>query len=232
MKYRGLAAFVLAVVVAFSMCTLLQQQKDLDSAFHSLQASVNPNSYAPPLYELTTNPAGHYNFLTYGTLTSVTVTFAEKAPLPANSTRNDIYNYITANPGVQFRAICGGLGLSIGVVQFHLMQLEKNGLIESLRWGRYKRFFVAGTFSRREMAAIATARLETVRCILRALLEGKKVSHCKLASQVTLSSQALTWQMNRLQETGLIEETRDGLNVSYGIKPEQVELVTLAVAVT
>jgi hypothetical protein len=55
MKYRGLAAFVLVFVVAFSMCALLQQQKDLNSAFHSLHASVKPNSYAPPLYELTTN---------------------------------------------------------------------------------------------------------------------------------------------------------------------------------
>jgi predicted transcriptional regulator len=137
-------------------------------------------------------------------------------------------HYIAVNPGVQFRAICGGLGLSIGVVQFHLMQLEKNGLIESLRWGRYKRFFVVGTFSRGRWQRLQRRGSKRFGVFFGRYWREEGVP-LQTGLQVTLSSQALTWQMNRLQETGLIEETRDGLNVSYRIKPEQVELVTLAV---
>jgi hypothetical protein len=51
--------------------------------------------------------------------------------------------------------------------------------------------------------------------IFKALLEGKRLSHHELAMHVSISSQGLTWQMNRLRETGLIAETRNGLTVTY-----------------
>jgi len=160
--------------------------------------------------------------------TSVTPAFEEKVSLPENITRTEILNFIAENPGVQFRAICAGLGLSIGVVQFHVGQLLKNGLINSNRKGRYKRFFT-GNFSRAEIEAISVARLGRVRCILKALLEGKALSHHELAKRVCISSQGLTWQMNRLQETGFVEETREGLKVTYTLKKDWAALVSHAV---
>jgi predicted transcriptional regulator len=82
------------------------------------------------------------------------------------------------------------------------------------------------------METIATVKLNTVRNILKALLEGKRVSHHELAVQVSISSQGLTWQMNRLRETGLIRENRNGLNVTYAIGQTYVPLVTQAIAIT
>ena len=149
-------------------------------------------------------------------------------PLPDNSTRTEIYNFVNANPGVQFRAICSSLGLSIGVVQFHLAVLEKSGLVTSIRKGKYKRFFTKG-FSKAEKEAIATLRLDTVKNILKALLQGKRVSHHELAVHLNISSQGLTWQMNRLRETGLVQETRDGLNVTYTLEQTYVPIVAEAI---
>jgi predicted transcriptional regulator len=156
----------------------------------------------------------------------------EKAPLPDNFTRTEICSFINVNPGVQFRAICGGLGLSIGVVQFHLAQLQKSGLITSFCKGRYKRFFEAGRFSRREMETIAWLRLETVRNIMKAMLEKKQLSHRDLAVHLKISSQGLTWQMNRLRETNLIQQNRNDFNVTYTLGQTCIPIVMHAIIVT
>jgi DNA-binding transcriptional ArsR family regulator len=223
---KGLIALALALVIAFSMFGLISRQLQADAAF---QASFQPpkNQYLGlgHVYASASYPLGHYdqlNLFYIGTQSAA----LERAPLPDNSTRTEIYNFISANPGVQFRAICSGLGLSIGVVQFHIAALQKSGLLTSFRKGRYKRFFIAGKYTLKEMETIAALRLQTVKNILKALIEGKQVPHHKLAVQVSISSQGLTWHMNRLRLTGLIEETRSGLNVAYAIRQDCIQIVT------
>jgi predicted transcriptional regulator len=214
---RALLALSLTLIIVCSLAASIQRQKEAD-------AILNHSTWTDVLcpYSSLASPTGY----------SITATFAEKAPLPVNATRTAIFNFVSANPGVQFRAICSSLGLSIGVVQFHLAVLQKAGLVVSIRKGKYKRFFQAGKFSRRQMETIATLRLNTVRDILRALLGKQKVSHHELAVEVRISSQGLTWQMNRLRSSGLIEETRDGLNVTYNLQQMQVLAVTQAINIT
>jgi DNA-binding transcriptional ArsR family regulator len=230
-KLKGIVAASLVLVLAFSFASLLQKQKDADNTFlASVQTAASGKLNLRTANGALNYPSQYYNLLIFWADSTYQGTVAEKAPLPDNTTRTEIFNFINANPGVQFRAICGGLGLSIGVVQFHLAQLQKSRLITSLRKGRYKRFFASGKFSLKEMDTIATLRLSTVRSILKTLLEGKRVSHHELAMWLEISSQGLTWQMNRLRETGLVEETRCGVNVSYALKQTYVGLVAQTIA--
>jgi len=143
-----------------------------------------------------------------------------KAVQPAlitNSTRTEVYNFIAANPGIQFRGICTGLGIAIGTAEFHLGVLKKVGLITFVRDGKFKRFFVAKKFSARQIQLISLLRHKTTREILEIIATEKTVSHCKLASDLSISSQGLTWQMNRLKEEGVIQETREGIRVRYSL---------------
>lgn len=217
MKLKSaLLALLLVCLLACSFAALIQKQKDLDafSGTTALTIFMSPHSLSA-----------------FSSAFSFTGAVAEKAPIPNNSTRTAILDFVNANPGVQFRAICGNLGLSVGVVQFHLAVLHKAGLIKFIRRGKYKRFFAAGRFSKRQMETIAHLRLSTVKNILRALLEGKQVSHRELAGRLSISSQGLTWQMNRLRETGLISETRNGLNVRYSLEATCVPFVADAMAI-
>ena len=70
------------------------------------------------------------------------------------TTRMQIYNFITDNPGVNFRGICSSLALPIGLVQYHLTVLDKGNLISDCRDGRNKRFFKSRKFSDTEMKII------------------------------------------------------------------------------
>ena len=81
-----------------------------------------------------------------------------------------------------------------------------------------------------EMEAIAALKLDTVKNILKALLEGKTVSHHDLAKKLSISSQGLTWQMNRLRETGMIQQNKNGLTVTYAIDANYVSVIAKGVA--
>jgi predicted transcriptional regulator len=56
-------------------------------------------------------------------------------------TRLEINDFIKTNPGVHSRGICCDLGLSVGVVQYHLNVLENTDIVTSYSDGQNKRYF-------------------------------------------------------------------------------------------
>ncbi len=121
------------------------------------------------------------------------------------STRAEIMAYVATNPGVYLREVSEDLDLSIGVVQYHLWVLVKNGELEDYRSGRYRRFFRATTHNEMEQKVISLLRQETAGKILLLLSEGRPLPHMKLAASLGVTSQALTWQIGRLKALGIIE---------------------------
>jgi predicted transcriptional regulator len=132
-----------------------------------------------------------------------------------NSTRSQIYDFVVANPGVSFRAICAALCIPVGLAEYHLGVLVRAGLVSFVRDGRYKRFFVAKRFSKRELAAICLLRHKTTKRIIETLLRKKQLSHGKLAGEVSITSQALTWQMKTLGKTEFVLQVNEGLKTIY-----------------
>jgi predicted transcriptional regulator len=126
-----------------------------------------------------------------------------------------ICNYVTQNPGVSFRTLCAGLCIPVGLAQYHLGVLVRAGLVSFVRDGRYKRFFASKRFSKKEMSWISMLRHGTARRIVEVLLCRKRLSHGKLADEVEVSSQALTWQMKRLRDCGFMLQTSEGLKIIY-----------------
>jgi predicted transcriptional regulator len=136
-----------------------------------------------------------------------------------------IYNFITDNPGTNFRGICSALTLPVGVVQYHLAVLTKGGLVSSRRDGRNKRYFEFKKFSDVESWMISVLRHETVKKILDILhCEGSEC-HGRLAQRLDISSQALTWHMNHLKEQGIVTGKADGLTVNYMIAEEYSDVI-------
>lgn len=156
-------------------------------------------------------------FLALPVPTVYTPSIGQPTPTPANSTRMEIYSYINANPGVQFRAICAGLTLPVGLVQYHLRVLLKSGLISFVRDGKYKRFFVSKKYTKKQIAAITALRHKTAKRIFQVLLNKKQLSHGKLAEELCISPQALTWQMKQLRSTKFLLQVNDGLKTLYSI---------------
>jgi predicted transcriptional regulator len=196
---RAIIAIVLASIVLFSFAALVQKQKGA-----------------------TTNP---YYLLAFPTASFTADISANSQALFNNSTRTQIYNYIESNPGVQFRGICAALNLPVGLAQYHLGVLVKSGLVSFLRDGRYKRFFQSKKFSRKQMLTISLLRHETAKRILETLLNKKQLSHGELAGEVSITSQALTWQMKRLRKTEFILQTNEGLRTIYSLDENSTQML-------
>jgi predicted transcriptional regulator len=103
------------------------------------------------------------------------------------------------------------------LAQYHLGVLIKSGLVSFIRDGRYKRFFLSKKFSRKQMQTISLLRHKTAKRILEALLNKKHMSHGELAREVSITSQALTWQMKRLGKTEFITQASEGLKTIYSL---------------
>jgi predicted transcriptional regulator len=143
--------------------------------------------------------------------------FNEASTLLNQTTRMDIYNFIIDNPGLHFRALSDYLSLPIGVLQYHLGLLVNGGLLSTHQDGRYKRYFESKRFTETEMKVISVLRNGTSGKILVALFEKPQVMHKELALQLNISSQALSWQMHRLEKMGLVKRNVVGLNVKYSL---------------
>jgi predicted transcriptional regulator len=137
--------------------------------------------------------------------------------LLTNSTRYQIYDYVTQNPGLQFRALCGALCLPVGLAEYHLGVLVRAGLVSFVRDGRYKRFFTSKRFSKWEIMLICLLRHKTAKKIVETLLRKRQLSHGRLAGEVAITSQALTWQMKTLGNTEFLLQVNDGLKTIYSL---------------
>ena len=189
---RAVIGFALASIIIVSFAAVLQQQRNFQE--------VTTNPYCPLAL-----PTSFVNFST------------NNQTAFNNGTRTQIYNYIEDNPGVQFRGVCAGLSIPVGLAQYHLGVLVKSGLVSFIRDGRYKRFFLSKKFSRKEMLKISLLRHKTARKILEALLNKKQLSHGELAGEVSITSQALTWQMKRVGKTQFVLQTNEGLKTIYSL---------------
>ena len=75
------------------------------------------------------------------------------------------------------------------------------------------------------MKVISLLRHETAGKILATLLETASILHRELASKLDVSSQALSWQMNLLRKTGLVDSVKEGLKVRYLLDEENAVTV-------
>lgn len=105
-------------------------------------------------------------------------------------TRLQICSYIKENPGVHFRGISDALGLSVGVVQYHLGVLEHAGLITAHIDGQNKRFFEHEAYTKKDMTLISLAQ--------------SSAYHKDIMHSLGISPQALSWheptQKNRTNQ--------------------------------
>jgi predicted transcriptional regulator len=198
---RTLIGFSLILLIAVLFATLIYRQ---NTAF----AAITPGSIFLTTFNLEANVA------------------ERPATIFNNATRVEIYNFIKANPGVQFRGICTQLGISIGVAEFHLGVLKKAGLISFFRDGKYKRFFESKKFSQKKMELISLLRHDTTKSIIKTMLDEKQVSHGELAYHLSITSQGVTWQMNQLKKEGIIQENRENTKVTYALEETYAPLLT------
>ena len=157
-------AVILSLTIALSFIALIQLEKN---------NSMNFNQMVPTATNL--SPLRLWTIPSFSNQPVIESTIRVVQPaLISNSTRAQIYEFIVANPGIEFRGICNGLGIAIGTAEFHLGVLRKAGLISFFRDGKYKRFFVSKAFLNQDIKLISLLRHKTAREIIKKISIGER----------------------------------------------------------
>jgi len=200
-----LSMFLILLIIIFSLVAVVNLKGNLAPYYST------PFIHSPLIQEMSVNHGSH---------------------LLNQTTRLQIYNLITNNPGINFRGICNSLTLPIGVVQYHLAVLMKGGLISNRRDGRNKRYFESKKFSSIEKKILSVLRHETAAKILAILHDDESASHGKLAQRLDISSQALTWHMKQLKEGSLVTGRADGATIKYSLDETCLDAIEQCIKIT
>ncbi len=139
--------------------------------------------------------------------------------------RDHILKFILNNPGTHLRKIMKNVNYSMGTIQYHINNLERERKIISKRKGFYKNFYHSeANLDQNEIMSILN--LESPRRIILYLLENEPCNHKKIAQGINLSSPTVSFHMKRLAELDIISIKYNGKFSIYSIKNKEM-LVTL-----
>jgi outer membrane protein assembly factor BamB/DNA-binding MarR family transcriptional regulator len=123
-----------------------------------------------------------------------------------NYTRGKIHGYIIANPGDNYNSIRDALELSNGIVAHHLHTLEREGLIQSMRDGMYRRFFPANA----KLPPEDEGHFNIQKRIVAIIRDSPGISQKEIAQKAGVSSPTVNYHVSVLSTARMIRVERFG----------------------
>jgi len=123
-----------------------------------------------------------------------------------NYLRGKIHGYITANPGDHYNSIRDALELSNGIVAHHLHTLEREGLVQSMRDGMYRRFFPANA----RLPPEDEGHFNIQKRIVATIRQNPGISQKEIAQKVGVSSPTVNYHINVLATARMIRVEKWG----------------------
>ena len=144
-----------------------------------------------------------------------------------NANSQKVMQFIIENPGSHLRQIKRKLNMSIGTIQYHLNNLEKQGRIVSEKQSMYRYYFPVGMFEQNEKNILKVLKHETAREIIMAIIEKRNPTQTEIVNLLKLSPPSISWNLERLIDYEIIQETRDGKFKRYTMAEDPKNIVAL-----
>jgi len=147
--------------------------------------------------------------------------------------RKDIYEYIRENPGEHFNAIMRHFEISPNAATHHLKVLEYLGYVSSYRHEKYKRFYVKNHPEAMGMPAspgtdhgdkriISLLKNDTSRRFMEHVISHPDSNQKEIAANLGIHPSTANWHAQRLMEGELLNQERQGKDVFYRIRHEEM----------
>jgi len=145
--------------------------------------------------------------------------------------RRRIYEYLAANPGVHLRRIGQALGMSTGMLSYHLGVMEKLGLLKSETARHRRRYYPALVYREDQRRILALLRERVPRRVLVDLATHGGRRFADLLQTTGVSKSTLSYHLAKLVSTGVaIRERRDRESVFILRDGDEVANLILACA--
>ena len=143
--------------------------------------------------------------------------------------RRRIYEFLLANPGVHLRRIGQNLGMSTGMLSYHLGILERRGLLKSEELGHRKRYFIARAFADVQRRILGVLREDVPRRIVLEILQYGERTFSDLQVAAGVSKSTLSYHLQKLLAREILLRTKRGRESVFAIKDIN-EVVQIVVA--
>jgi uncharacterized repeat protein (TIGR01451 family) len=124
--------------------------------------------------------------------------------------RGTIIGYIKENPGEHFNSLKSKLDFRNGTLAHHLHILERERVIKSVRYGKYRRFFPVGMMVSRK--AYPT---ELEQEILDVVKDRPGINQKSIAKKVGRSKSTVNYHIDKLRRTDKIRTEKNGLSLRH-----------------
>ncbi len=134
--------------------------------------------------------------------------------------RKNIKVYIQKNPGITIREISNKKDISYTNARYHLLMLEKAGIIALTKIGKSLRVFPARAYDDNQIKIIRYLKNETTKSILKAILGMPGITNRELAGMCRIEKSSIHWHIEKLLKDNIIRSEKDGKYTRYYIKDE------------
>jgi predicted transcriptional regulator len=144
-------------------------------------------------------------------------------------TRKQIYELISQNPGLYLSKIAELLGISVQLADYYLIYLERNKKIVAIKapGEYYRRYYtVHGKLKDEDKKLLDVLGQEMLMKIVLLLLKYKKLRHKELCDKLGISSARLSYHLNKLVRSGIVDVSSHSIEKGYVIINEE-EIIDL-----
>lgn len=141
-------------------------------------------------------------------------------------TRRSIYDCIKEFPGIHLREIQRKLEMPMGLLEYHLLFLEKNRLISFEKVNRYKRFYPSKSGIKNK-ALLSILRQEIPRNILILLLEQETARHGDILDHLEISPSTLSFHLKKMVKAKVVHQEKKGRTGTYSVIDRESVIETL-----
>lgn len=132
-----------------------------------------------------------------------------------NRNRQDIFSFLCSRPCSALSNMTESMSASAPTVRWHLRRLADGGFVGSQKIGTRTVFYPADMISQDHIPILAGLNDPVRRRIFSAILSGRGMTQKELGVAAGLGRQGLSYNLRRLERSGLIAAMRDGRYVRY-----------------
>jgi predicted transcriptional regulator len=136
--------------------------------------------------------------------------------------RKTIYTYIRDNPGQHLREISRSLNIQLGTLRYHLLYLEKKGVILGEKEKNLKVYFVAGELSSRDKNLAPLLQQKRFRDIILVVIINPRLTHLEISTKLSINPSTLSKYLNILEARGILHHDKIGTEKRYYVLDEKM----------
>lgn len=146
---------------------------------------------------------------------------------PESETKAKIMESIKKHPGIHLRELQREMNVTLGTIQYHLHNLEKERRIVSRRKHAHKRFYANLVFGDKQIDVLDILSQDIEREIALYLISKPRSTQKDLSNYLNLSPATVYWHIKKLTDLGFLEAKHDGVFVRYNLTSDQSEILKL-----